>query len=155
MNMVRTAAMLALTLALLPGFAHAQAASSWFKNLYKALTSDTAQKYASQGRSVTSVAAIRGAGMGQQDPAQPYWKGGVSEKAAKQLAEERKAFAEAIQLVMDGKVEEGKASLADFEKKHPNSALLGDVKEAIAKIEAEAPKAETPAEAPAAEGEKN
>ena len=112
----------------------------WFDNLLKALTSDTARRYASSGRRVTAVAAVRGAPLGQQDPAELYWKGSLSEQAAKSLTQQRSVFAAAVQLVLDGKPAKGTAALKRFKKKYPRSPLLEDVEETLAKIQESQPK---------------
>jgi hypothetical protein len=126
-------AILAMVLAVSASAASSAPSEGFFARLYKALTADTAQKYASHGQRLSSVAAVRGAALGDQDPAEPYWKGGMSEEAAKRQGVERKEFAAAVQLALDGKMGESTAALEKFQKDHPKSAMLPDVKEALAK----------------------
>jgi hypothetical protein len=141
-------AILAMVLAVSASAASSAPSEGFFARLYKALTSDTAQKYASSGHRLSSVAAVRGAALGDQDPAEPYWKGGMTEEAAKKQETERKEFAAAVQLAVNGKLSDSTAALEKFQKDHPKSAMLPDVKEALAKAkEGQASDAKAAAEA--------
>lgn len=123
-------------LAVLCGVARAEESSwkSWYETTLSGLKSKVASKFESRNVRVTAVAAVRGAEMGETSPKDPYWKGGISEKGAKKLAAEKKEFADAIQLVLDGKMKEGTKALKDFEESHPDSVLIPDVKEALSKL---------------------
>lgn len=106
---------------------------NWFETALKSLKSKAVSRFESKSVRVTAVAAVRGAEM-DLDPMQPYWKGGITEKAAETLAAEKKEFAEAVELVLAGKQEDGEKALSQFETSHPNSALLPDVKEALSQL---------------------
>ena len=84
----------------------------------------------------TSVAAVRGAGQAEDDPAKPYWKGNWSEKRAAERMAERKELEAAVSLVLEGKVEEAERAFSAFEQAHPRSSFLQDIKEARARIAA-------------------
>jgi hypothetical protein len=132
-------AILALVLAVSATAAWAESSApsdGFFARLYKALTTDTAQKYAAHGMKLSSVAAVRGASLGDQDPAEPYWKGGMSEEASKRQLAERKEFLAAVQLAVDGNMSASTAALEKFQKDHPKSAMLPDVKEALVQTKA-------------------
>lgn len=105
---------------------------SYYNNLLKGLKSKVQRKFESKNR-VSAVAAVRGAKQGSDADAL-YWKGGVSEKAQKKLAEEKKAITEAVQLVVDGKTAEGKAAMEKFIKDNPDSIYAIDAKEALANL---------------------
>lgn len=126
---------------------------SWYNNMLKGLKSKVQKKMESKQR-VTAVAAVRGAKQGD-DPQALYWKGGVSEKAQKKLADEQKQLTEAVELVVNGDVEGGRAAIEKFLKDNPESFFVQDAKDALANLPAaEAkPEEEKKEEAPA-EGEK-
>ncbi len=119
---------------------------SYYSNLLSGLKSRVEKKFESKNR-VSAVAAVRGSKQGS-DAEALYWKGGVSEKAQKKLAEEKKALADAVQLVVDGKTAEGKAALENFIKDKPDSIYIADAKEAVSNLPADEAK---PAEAKDAE----
>ena len=88
-----------------------------------------------QKRRATAVAAVRGNPQDSADPNKPAFKGGAKGKQAAQLKKERAELSSAVDLVIEGKVQDGIAALESFEKKHPKSALLPDAKEAKAKAQ--------------------
>ena len=126
-----------LAMALLLSFNAAYAADSgksWYETFLKGLKTKVQHKLESKNR-VSAVAAVRGAKQGG-DARALYWKGGVSDEARKKLDAERKQLADAVQLVVDGKVPEGKAALETFTKDNPDSVFLPDAKEALEKLPA-------------------
>lgn len=123
-----------------------QAAGSglgWYATFLKGLRSKVHKNVQSRNRA-TAVAAVRGAKQGG-DPRALYWKGGVSDAAAKKLDSERKQLADAVQLVVDGDNAAGRTALEKFIKDNPDSIFLSDAKEALEKLPAAqtAPPAET------------
>jgi hypothetical protein len=132
---------LLISIALLFAFntVHAAGGKDWkvyYDNLLKGLKSKVQKKFESKTR-VSAVAAVRGAKQGS-DAEALYWKGGVSEEARKKLTEEKKALTEAVQLVVDGGLNEGRAALEKFIKDHPESFYVSDAKDALANLPAEA-----------------
>lgn len=133
---------------------------SWFKNWKNALERSAVEGKYRKMRTATGVAAVRGSAQSAADPDETYWKGGWSEKREKERAKERGELAAAVGLIMEEKTVEARAALDAFEKEHPKSSFLGEVKEARAKLDEmegkgaapsaakaeEAPKAEAPAE---------
>jgi len=145
--MIRIFAAGVLCLSITPAFsAGAKTDGNYYENLLKGLKSKVQGKLESKTR-VSAVAAVRGARQGS-DSGALYWKGGVSEQAGKKLAEEKKALADAVQLVVDGKTGEGRAALEKFIKDHPESVYAPDAKEALSGLPAEAEPAKPAAEAP-------
>lgn len=128
-----------LTLALLFSVTSARAADgdwkSWYSNTLKGLKSRMERKLESKNR-VSAVAAVRGAKQGG-DARALYWKGGVSEAARKKLDAERKQLSEAMQLVLDGSLPQGKAAIEKFMKDNPDSVYLPEAKDALAKLPAD------------------
>lgn len=120
---------------------------SWFKNWKNALERSAVEGKYRKMRTATGVAAVRGSAQSAADPEEAYWKGGWSEKREKERAKERGELAAAVGLIMDGKGDEARAALDAFEKEHPKSSFLGEVKEARAKLDEMEGKA--PAAAPA------
>lgn len=106
---------------------------SWFQTALKSLKAETTRRFQSKVIRLTAVAAVRGAEI-DVDPFKPYWKGGISEKAAKKLSAEKKEFAQGLELILAGKIEEGEKALKKFEKAHPDSILLPDIKEALSNL---------------------
>jgi hypothetical protein len=104
----------------------------WFQHLKEGL-SESAVSGHYQKANVTAVAAVRGAAQDSVEPEKPQWKGGKSKKAQQQKAE-RPGFVKAGELITEGKTQEGSAGLDAFEKAHPKSPLLKDVREARAKL---------------------
>jgi hypothetical protein len=110
----------------------------YYENLLKGLRSKVQKKFESRTR-VSAVAAVRGAKQGS-DAGALYWKGGVSQKAQKKMAEDKKSLTEAVQLVVDGRVPEGRAALEKFIKDNPESFYVPDAKEALSNLPKEAEK---------------
>jgi len=90
---------------------------SWYGNMLKGLRSKVERKLESKHR-VSAVAAVRGARQGE-DANALYWKGGVSDKARKKLDEEKKQLTGAVELVVNGDTEGGRAALNKFLKDNP------------------------------------
>jgi len=105
---------------------------AYYQNLLKGLKSKVQKKFESKTR-VSAVAAVRGAKQGS-DAEALYWKGGVSEKAREKLAVEKKALTDAVQLVVEGSVPEGRTALEKFIKDNPESFYVPDAKEALANL---------------------
>jgi len=106
----------------------------WYGNMLKGLKSKVQKRLESKQR-VSSVAAVRGAKQGEDHNAL-YWKGGVSEKAQKKLAEEKDQLTAAVELVVNGDVEGGRAALNKFLKDNPESFFAQDAKDALANLPA-------------------
>jgi len=106
----------------------------WYATMLKGLKTKVEKRFESKNR-VSSVAAVRGAKQGG-DARALYWKGGVSEAAGKKLEAERKQFAGAVQLVVDGSLPEGRAAIEKFMKENPESVYLPEAKEALDKLPA-------------------
>ncbi|MBI4351395.1 MAG: hypothetical protein HY550_08150 [Elusimicrobia bacterium] len=130
-------ALMALALIFAAGTVQAEATKDWkgwYGNMLKGLKTKISKKLESKHRA-SAVAAVRGAKQGD-DPNALYWKGGVSDKAQKKLAEEKKQLTEAVELVVDGDVEGGRAALEKFLKANPESFFAPDAKEALANLPA-------------------
>ncbi|HAN04172.1 MAG TPA: hypothetical protein DCW72_10290 [Elusimicrobia bacterium] len=119
---------------------------SWYNNMLKGLRSKVERKLESKHR-VSAVAAVRGAKQGE-DANALYWKGGLSDKARKKLDEEKKQLTGAVELVVNGDTEGGRAALNKFLKDNPESFFAADAKEALANLPA--PEAKPAEEKPAA-----
>lgn len=152
--------LMAVLLAFTAGAVRAEEAKDWkgwYNNMLKGLKTKIGRKIESKQR-VSAVAAVRGAKQGE-DPNALYWKGGVSDKARKKLEDEKAQLTAAVELVVGGDVEGGRAAIQKFLKDNPESFFAQDAKEALANLpEPEAkpaeakPAGEKPAEAkPAAE----
>jgi len=102
---------------------------------------------------VSAVAAVRGAKQGE-DPNALYWKGGVSEKAQKKLAAEKDQLTAAVELVVGGDVEGGRAAINKFLKENPESFFAQDAREALANLPAAEAKPEETKPAEATQEEK-
>ena len=118
---------------------------SYYSNLLSGLKSRVEKKFESKNR-VSAVAAVRGSKQGS-DAEALYWKGGVSEKAQKKLAEEKKVMTAAVQLVVDGKPAEGRTALEKFIKDNPDSIYVTDAREALANLPKDEPKPAAPKDA--------
>jgi hypothetical protein len=125
---------------------------TWFKHWGQALRRSAVESRYRKMRT-TSVAAVRGSGQGGEDPARPYWKGTWSEKKEKERIVERKELEAAVELALAGDLEGAGKNLDAFEKAHPKSYLLPDVKQAREQLEALKKETAPPPEtaAPAAE----
>ena len=108
---------------------------SWYSNTLKGLKAKVESKLQSKNR-VAAVAAVRGEKQGG-DAKALYWKGGVSEAARKKLDAERKQLTDAMQLVLDGSLPQGKAAIEKFMKDNPDSVYLAEAKEALEKLPSE------------------
>ena len=131
-------ALMALALLFAVGVVHAEGGKDWkgwYGNMLKGLKSKVQKKLESKHR-VSAVAAVRGAKQGD-DPDALYWKGGVSDKAQKKLAEEKKQLTEAVELVVNGDVEGGREGLNKFLKANPESFFAQDAKDALANLPAQ------------------
>ncbi|MCX5784411.1 MAG: hypothetical protein NTX59_01850 [Elusimicrobia bacterium] len=106
----------------------------WYNNLLKGLKTRIQTRLTSKTR-VSAVAAVRGAKQGS-DPMALYWKGGVSDNAQKKLDAEKSQFTDAVQLSVDGNVEDGRLALSKFIKDNPDSVFVQDAKEALSKLPA-------------------
>ena len=119
---------------------------TYFKHLKQGLMESSVEGVY-QKRGLVAVAAVRGAKQGDEksDLSKPGMKDPVKEKKIKVRKAEAREFEKAADLAMAGKYEEAAAALEAFEKAHPKSVLLGDVKEAKGKVKeaVEAQKAET------------
>jgi len=143
-----------LTLALLFSFNAVYAADKgdwkdWYSTMLRGLKSKVEKKLESKTR-ISAVAAVRGAKQGG-DARALYWKGGVSDAASKKLAAERKQLADAVQLVVDGSLPEGRAAIEKFIKDNPDSVYISEAKESLEKLppaEEAKPAAEKKAGAP-------
>ncbi|MCG2725223.1 MAG: hypothetical protein L6420_03020 [Elusimicrobia bacterium] len=111
----------------------------WYKKVLKSLNTKIEKRLAPKVR-ISAVAAVRGADQ-SVDPMELYWKGGITEKAAQKLDDEKKEFIAAIEKVVDGQIDEGKKLLEAFIKNNSDSLYLQDAKEALSKL-SEAEKAE-------------
>ncbi len=107
---------------------------TWFRTWKTALRKKAIQARYRRGISATSVAAIRGSKQSEANPRLPYWKGSWSDKKAAQRLEERKEQSAAIDLILEGKYDEAEKALDAFEKAHPKSAYLADIREARIKL---------------------
>lgn len=147
--------LIALTLIFAAGTLHAEEGKNWkgwYNDMLKGLKTKISKKLESKTR-ISAVAAVRGAKQGE-DANALYWKGGVSEKAQKKLADEQKQLTAAVELVVGGDVEGGRAALKKFLKDNPESFFLQDAKDALANLPAEEAKpAETKDEAAPAKDE--
>ncbi|HBL16922.1 MAG: hypothetical protein A2X36_15790 [Elusimicrobia bacterium GWA2_69_24] len=126
--------------------APASSLSSWFKHWQLALKKSAVEARYRKVRT-TSVAAVRGAGQKGEDPKKVAWKGGWSEKKAAERMKEREELSAAVDLILNGKTDEAQAALDAFEKSHPLSGLLTDVREAKVKLAEMRGAAPTPAAA--------
>jgi TolA-binding protein len=129
---------------------------TYFKHLKQGLMeSSVAGSY--QKRSSVAVAAVRGSGQADDkaDLGQPAMKDPARERKIKARKAETREFEKAADLAVAGKFEEAGAALEAFEKAHPKSTLLADVKEAKGKVKEaiEAQKAEPAPAEPAKPGQ--
>lgn len=142
--------LIALALVFAAGLAHAEANKDWrgwYNDMLKGLKTKVQSRLQSKVR-VSAVAAVRGAKQGG-DANALYWKGGVSDKARKRLAEEKQLLTGAVELVVGGDIEGGRAALNKFIKSNPESFFLQDAKDALEKLPAaEAGPADGKTEAP-------
>jgi TolA-binding protein len=118
---------------------------TYFKHLKQGLMESSVEGVY-QKRGLVAVAAVRGAGQGDErsDPGKPGMKNPAKEKKIKVRKAEARELEKAVDLAVEGKYDEALAAMEKFEKAHPKSALLSDAKEAKGKVReaAEAQKAE-------------
>lgn len=144
--------LIALALVFAVGVVHAESGKDWkgwYGNMLKGLKTKISKKLESKHR-VSAVAAVRGAKQGE-DANALYWKGGVSDKAQKKLADEKAQLTAAVELVVGGDVEGGRAALNKFLKANPESFFAQDAKEALENLPAPEAKPEGSKEAPSEE----
>jgi len=129
---------LALVMMLAVG-AHAEgtkwgSVKTYFKHLKEGLMESSVEGYY-QKRNFTAVAAVRGPDRGDEksDLSKPAMKDPVKVKKIKVRKAEAKEFEKAADLAVAGKFEEAAAAFEAFEKAHPQSTLLEDVREAMGK----------------------
>jgi chemotaxis response regulator CheB len=99
-----------------------------------------------------AVAAVRGASQSSElaNPDEPALKGDEQAAKNKQLQAENAEFEKALDLVLNGKSEEGVKALEAFVAKHPKSHDLASAEQAIQKTKellADKPAADKPAAA--------
>ena len=125
---------------------------TYFKHLKQGLMESSVEG-SYQKRGSAAVAAVRGAKQGddKSDLSKPGMKDPAKEKKIKVRKAEAREFEKAADLAVGGKYDEAMAALEAFEKAHPKSNLLEDVKEAKGKVKEaqEAQKAEAGKAAPA------
>lgn len=97
-------------------------------------------------RNAAVVAAVRGAEQKTVDSKKPYFKKAASTAARSES--ERAEFEKAVDQAMAGKVPEAIAALESFEKAHPKSGFLPDVKQALDQLKGSQVQTQPPAEAP-------
>ncbi|MBI5883689.1 MAG: hypothetical protein HZB91_11370 [Elusimicrobia bacterium] len=102
---------------------------TWFQHLKQGLSESAVQGDYQKVR-VTAVAAVRGTPQDAADQNKPSWKAGAKARKSAQAKAERQEFGKAVDLILEGKSQEGIAALDAFEKDHPKSVLLADVREA-------------------------
>ncbi len=120
---------------------------TWLAHLKDALTQSALSADYQKG-DLAQVAAVRGAkqDLDEADPQKPVWKGGFADQDAAQAKKERAALARGVSLILQGKIDEGRAQIQAFETQYPKSALLSDAQEVLRKTAA-APQAAAPASA--------
>lgn len=90
-----------------------------------------------QKRGLVAVAAVRGADQKDErtDLAKPQMKDPAREKKIKVRKAESREFEAAVELAVSEKFPEAVAALEAFEKAHPKSPMLADVRDARAKAQ--------------------
>lgn len=125
---------------------------AWFESTLKSMKTRVSGKFHSSGARAGAVAAVRGSKIGE-DANKTYWKGGISDKAAKKLEAEKAEFAAGLELAVSGKNDEAIAAFQKFLTDNPGSSLTIEVKDALSKLTgtgaAEVPASSTTASAPA------
>ncbi|HVC08555.1 MAG TPA: hypothetical protein VNH15_01280 [Elusimicrobiota bacterium] len=112
-------------------------AETWLTHLKDALTQTTLSGEYQKG-DVAQVAAVRGARQQVPSADKPVWKGGFSDQARVELKKERAALAQGVDLLLQGRLAEGRAQILAFEKQYPRSRLRGAAEEALRKTASEA-----------------
>ena len=106
---------------------------NWFTQLEQSLSASSVGQSYENRNDLVSVAAVRGSKQDLSKLNEPTWeKSNVSQR--EQILKERKEFAAAVKEVVSGKLKQAQADLKAFEKSHPASPLLKDVKKAEEKI---------------------
>jgi hypothetical protein len=106
---------------------------NWFTQLEQSLSASSVGQSYENRNDLVSVAAVRGSKQDLSKLNEPTWeKSNVSQR--EQILKERKEFAAAVKEVVSGKLKQAQADLKAFEKSHPSSPLLKDVKKAEEKI---------------------
>ncbi len=106
---------------------------NWFSQLEQSLSESSVSQNYENRDNLVAVAAVRGSKQNLADINQPTWaKSNISQK--EEILNEKKEFAAAVKEVVSGKLKEAQADLSSFEKSHPSSPLLKDVKKAEGKI---------------------
>lgn len=102
---------------------------TWFQHLKEGLTesSVSAQR---QRVGVTAVAAVRGNKQSSEELDKPAWKAGAAGEKSRAARDQREAFSGAVDKILEGELEEGISQLDAFEKRYPESPLLGEAREA-------------------------
>jgi TolA-binding protein len=106
---------------------------SWFQHLKEGLTESSTSAQRQRG-SVAAVAAVRGLEQAGADLEKPAWKSGAKTRKSKEVKAQRQEFSAAVDLAVEGKYAEADEKLEAFEKAHPGSSLLSDVKETRQKV---------------------
>jgi len=106
--------------------------ATWLTHLKDALTQTTLTGEYQKGN-VAQVAAVRGARQEVPSADKPVWKGGFSDQARAELKKERAALAQGVNLLLEGRVAEGRDQILAFEKQYPRSRLRGAAEEALRK----------------------
>ncbi len=106
---------------------------NWFSQLEQSLSASSVGQSYENRNDLVAVAAVRGGKQNLSNVDQPTWqKSNISRR--EQILKERNEFSTAVKEVVSGKLKEAQADLNSFEKSHPSSPLLVDVKKAEEKI---------------------
>jgi hypothetical protein len=105
---------------------------TFFRHLKDSLAQSAVQGERKKAR-VGMVAAVRGADQSSPlaDPNEPVLKGDARSKKGKIAMAKDAEFAKAVDLVINGKTDEGVKALEEFKAKHPKSRNLDKVQQAI------------------------
>ncbi len=113
---------------------------TWYENFLKSLKYKVEKKISPRSK-ITAVAAVRGSK--QEDKSKEiYWKGSNSKKAQEKIESDRKTLKEAIENIVNGDMEKGRAQLKGFIDKNPDSYFITEAKEALEKLPAQEVKPE-------------
>ncbi len=116
------------------GGSRLDALNTWLLHLKQALSDSAVSGQYQRHRSLTVVAAVRGAKQSVADLDQPAW---ITQSKARRLENrtERQEFAAAVDLALSGKTADALGKLDAFEKAHPRSLYLADVRQAREKLQ--------------------
>ncbi len=106
---------------------------TWFEHLKEGLTESSVSAERQTG-SMTAVAAVRGDKQSFAELDKPAWKSSGRIKKARELKKQKAELSSAVDLVLQGKMDDGDAKLAAFETAHPDSPYLAEAHQARAKI---------------------